>query len=26
VTAKLKERLAEIEGLREQALGADFPE
>jgi NAD(P)-dependent dehydrogenase (short-subunit alcohol dehydrogenase family) len=25
VTAKLKERLAEIEGLREQALGADFP-
>jgi len=25
VTAKLKERLAEIESLREQALGADFP-
>lgn len=26
VTAKLRERLAEIEGRREQALGADFPE
>lgn len=26
VTAKLKARLAEIEGLREHALGADFPE
>lgn len=26
VTAKLKERLAEIEGRREQALAADFPE
>ena len=26
VTAKLKERLAEIEAWREQALGADFPE
>ncbi|MEI5686638.1 oxidoreductase [Sphingomonas kyungheensis] len=26
VTAKLRERLAEIEGLRDAALGADFPE
>lgn len=26
VTGKLKERLAEIEGLRDLALGADFPE
>ncbi|MGP7796256.1 oxidoreductase [Sphingomonas sp. CLY1604] len=26
VTAKLRERLAEIEGRREQALGADFPD
>ena len=26
VTAKLKERLAEIEGRRQQALGADFPD
>lgn len=26
VTAKLKERLAEIESRRDQALGADFPE